>query len=280
MRAPCGWYMNIINAARHHNVFPLQKKEKKNLTPTRTRKIHHLLRSSGVLTHGLWPCVVTAGGWQPQDLCPPDIWYFDSIQVYNKWRCNSSNHHHRIGRIGKGELHGLIHHFPSINVKTNVGKMFLQMIKECCPPTHKLYKICNRNTLKISYRTMPNMKRQISKSNRKKLQERREGLHPELKNLPRAYIKVGRHPPPTTKTTTTHHPEVSLHLPNGLMMARWGWWRKGEVCRVTMGHFRVTVGHPRVNMGHLRVTLGHLRVTMGHLRLTIGYLKATVAHIR
>ena len=72
----------------------------------------------------------------------------------------------------------------SLNVKTNVGKMFLQIVKDCFPPTHKLYKICNRNTIKISYRTMPNMKRNISKSNNKKLQERREEQHPELKKVP------------------------------------------------------------------------------------------------
>ena len=48
----------------------------------------------------------------------------------------------------------------------------------------------------------------------------------KLKPLPRAYTKVGCHPPPPPPTTTTtHHPEVSIHLTNGLMVARWGWWR-------------------------------------------------------
>ena len=53
----------------------------------------------------------------------------------------------------KNRQRGIIWFNPpfSLNVKTNVGKMFLQIIKECFPPTHKLYKICNRNTLKISY---------------------------------------------------------------------------------------------------------------------------------
>ena len=80
---------------------------------------------------------------------------------------------------------------------------------------------------------------------------RRKGS--KLKALPRAYIKVGCHPPTTT-----------------------------QKCRVTIGHLRVTVSHPRVAIGHLRVTIGHLKVPMGHLRLPIGYLKATVVvvHIR
>ena len=42
----------------------------------------------------------------------------------------------------------------SLNVKTNIGKIFLQLIKECFPKNHILNKICNRNTLKLSYRTM------------------------------------------------------------------------------------------------------------------------------
>ena len=43
----------------------------------------------------------------------------------------------------------------------------------------------------------------------------------KLKPLPRAYIKVGCHHPPPPPTTTTH-PEVSIHLTNGHVMARWG----------------------------------------------------------
>ena len=55
----------------------------------------------------------------------------------------------------------------SSNVKTNIGAQFLSILKETFPQTHKLYKICNRNTLKMSYRCMPNMKREISKHNNK-----------------------------------------------------------------------------------------------------------------
>ena len=50
-----------------------------------------------------------------------------------------------------------------------------------------------------------------------------------------------------------------------------GWWKLGEVCRVTMSNFRVNIGHLRVTMGHLRLTIStvvHIRVTLGHLRVT------------
>ena len=55
----------------------------------------------------------------------------------------------------------------SANVETNIGKIFLQMIKELFPPHHKLYKIINKNTVKLSYRCMPNMRRIISQHNNK-----------------------------------------------------------------------------------------------------------------
>ena len=75
------------------------------------------------------------------------------------------------------------------------------------------------------------------KARKGKYGKRKKALKP--KPLPRAYIKVGCHPP----TTTTTHPEVSLHLTNGLMRARGGNWGYGEVCRVTVGRCRVTIGH-------------------------------------
>ena len=39
----------------------------------------------------------------------------------------------------------------SQNVKTNIGKRFLKLVKKHFPRGHKLYKIFNRNTLKLSY---------------------------------------------------------------------------------------------------------------------------------
>ena len=53
----------------------------------------------------------------------------------------------------------------SLNVQTNIGGKFLQLIDKHFPPSHPLSKIINRNTVKISYRCMPNMKAIITGHN-------------------------------------------------------------------------------------------------------------------
>ena len=55
------------------------------------------------------------------------------------------------------------------NVKTNIGKEFLRIIDRCFPRSNKLHKIFNRNTVKISYSTMPSVKSVIEADNKKKL---------------------------------------------------------------------------------------------------------------
>ena len=57
----------------------------------------------------------------------------------------------------------------SKNVKSNIGKQFLAIIKETFPKTHTLHKLCNTNTIKLSYRCMNNMKREVSRHNNKLL---------------------------------------------------------------------------------------------------------------
>ena len=52
----------------------------------------------------------------------------------------------------------------NLSVKTNIGKEFLRII------TNKLYKIFNRNTAKLSYSCMPNMKAVIDGNNKKLLE--------------------------------------------------------------------------------------------------------------
>ena len=54
----------------------------------------------------------------------------------------------------------------SKTVKTKIGKFFLQLIKEPFPKEHKFHKIFNRNTLKLSYSCMPNIKTKINVHNR------------------------------------------------------------------------------------------------------------------
>jgi hypothetical protein len=53
----------------------------------------------------------------------------------------------------------------SANVSTHIGAKFLRIIDGCFPPTHILHKIINRNTVKVSYRCMPNVNRILSRHN-------------------------------------------------------------------------------------------------------------------
>ena len=57
----------------------------------------------------------------------------------------------------------------SKSVKTNIGKLFLRLTNKYFSPTHKCRKILNRNTIKISYSCMPNIKSKISTHNEKVL---------------------------------------------------------------------------------------------------------------
>ena len=51
----------------------------------------------------------------------------------------------------------------SANIKTNIGKTFLNLIKnKHFPKTNKLHKTFNRNTVKISYNCMSNIPSIIS----------------------------------------------------------------------------------------------------------------------
>ena len=58
----------------------------------------------------------------------------------------------------------------SINVDTNIGAKFLALVDKCFPRGTLMGKIFNRNTLKISYRTCPNIKQVVAKHNKKLLE--------------------------------------------------------------------------------------------------------------
>ena len=53
----------------------------------------------------------------------------------------------------------------SKSVNTNIGREFLSLIDKHFPLQHKLHKIFNRNTLKVSYSCMNNVKSIITKHN-------------------------------------------------------------------------------------------------------------------
>ena len=55
----------------------------------------------------------------------------------------------------------------NLEVKTNVARKFLKLIDKHFPKKSTLGKYFNRSTIKVSYRTMPNIKAKIDKHNRK-----------------------------------------------------------------------------------------------------------------
>ena len=67
----------------------------------------------------------------------------------------------------------------SMSVKTNVGKIFLQLIDKHFPKTNPLSKIINRQKIKLSYRTTQNMKQIISSHNAKVLGKSEEAPQEE-----------------------------------------------------------------------------------------------------
>ena len=52
-----------------------------------------------------------------------------------------------------------------MQVTTNVGKSFLNLLEKHFPKHHKLHKIINRNCVKVSYSCLPNMSSYISSYN-------------------------------------------------------------------------------------------------------------------
>ena len=53
----------------------------------------------------------------------------------------------------------------SSNVKSNVGALFLRILSECFPKGHVLHKAFNRNNVKVSYRTVDNVQKIVSRHN-------------------------------------------------------------------------------------------------------------------
>ena len=62
----------------------------------------------------------------------------------------------------------------SKNVRTNIGAKFLRLIDKCFPKQHGLRKIMNRNSIKISYKCMPNFKVEINRHNKKVMKNEQE----------------------------------------------------------------------------------------------------------
>ena len=64
-------------------------------------------------------------------------------------------------------------------VKTNIGKKFLKIIENFKSKNNALSKIVNKNTCKVSYRTMPNLSKIISSHNQKILRSKNKTIERE-----------------------------------------------------------------------------------------------------
>ena len=74
----------------------------------------------------------------------------------------------------------------SCSVRTKVGKEFLKILDTSFPPNNPLKKIFNRNTVKLSYKCMPNMAKAISNHNQKLAKDdRAQGEEKRLCNCTR-----------------------------------------------------------------------------------------------
>ena len=63
-------------------------------------------------------------------------------------------------------------------VKTNVGKQLLRLIDTSFPIGNPLRKLLNRNTVKVSYKCMPNMRKAIARHNCQVLKKKEQEEEP------------------------------------------------------------------------------------------------------
>ena len=66
----------------------------------------------------------------------------------------------------------------SDSVKTNIGKEFFRLLYKHFPSHHKLRKICNKNSVKISYSCMSNVATIVSFHNKAFLQKKKTQSDP------------------------------------------------------------------------------------------------------
>ena len=65
-----------------------------------------------------------------------------------------------------------------MNVQTNIGREFLNLVSKHFPKNHRYSKIFNKNNMKVSYSCTDNLQTLIKKHNRKILKQAR---HPPRK---------------------------------------------------------------------------------------------------
>ena len=67
----------------------------------------------------------------------------------------------------------------SANVKSNIGKDFLKLVDSAFPATNPLHKLFSRQTVKVSYKCMPNMASSVARHNMKMLQDDQQQIVPQ-----------------------------------------------------------------------------------------------------
>ena len=99
----------------------------------------------------------------------------DASKFRHKLSFNPTNDDLNKTRKRKGKRHIIWYTPPfSLSVKTNIGRQFIELVKKHFHPQSPLYKIFNKNTLKLSYSCTGNMKNVIQAHNRKILRPQKK----------------------------------------------------------------------------------------------------------
>ena len=93
---------------------------------------------------------------------------FDGKITYNNQSEQASNVNIEEANQARKRQRAIIWYNPpySMNVKTNIGKTFLKLLQKHFPLIHPMYTIFNKNKIKISYSSFPNMGSIISSHNK------------------------------------------------------------------------------------------------------------------
>ena len=100
-----------------------------------------------------------------RDAVPPYQEALDKSGYTHTLKYEAANDNSPIKKRNRGRRITWFNPPYSSNVSTNVGARFLKIIDKCFPPTNPLNKIINRNKVKVSYKTMPNMKEVLGRHN-------------------------------------------------------------------------------------------------------------------
>ena len=68
-----------------------------------------------------------------------------------------------------------------LQIKTNIGKIYFQLLDRNFPPHHRLRELVMRSTLKISYSCMPNTASHVSSHNKNIIEKSKKSQHPNPK---------------------------------------------------------------------------------------------------